>query len=80
MMKTDQAIQSTTTINGRRRYEEDGDFYTGSVSNGGRVIRLLCFRDHRTKAVGASPRFSRAEAWRRSRRGLLPVCAKGAAA
>ena len=53
----------------RRRFEEDGVFYVGSVRNEGRrPTRLLCFRSALTGAVGASRRFSREEAWRKSRR------------
>lgn len=62
---------NTKPTTGRKRpFEEEGDFYVGSITQGGRTIRLLCFRDRQTNAVGASPRFSRAEAWRRSRKGL----------
>ena len=56
----------------KRRYEEDGVFYVGTVQNdGARPVRLLCFRSARTGAVGASRRFSREEAWRKSRRRTL---------
>jgi hypothetical protein len=56
----------------KRRYEEDGVFYVGSVKNdGARPVRLLCFRSALTGAVGASRRFSREEAWRKSRRRAL---------
>jgi hypothetical protein len=57
------------TPKAKRRYEEDGDFYIGSVGNGNKISRLLCFRNRLTLAVGASTRFSREEAWRKSRRG-----------
>lgn len=53
-----------------RRFEEEGDFYIGCAANGSRTVRLLCFRNRITRAVGASARFSRKEAWRRSRKCL----------
>ena len=56
----------------KRRFEQDGVFYVGTVQNdGARPVRLLCFRSARTGAVGASRRFSREEAWRKSRRRTL---------
>ncbi len=59
-------------LRSRRRFEQDGVFFVGSLQNDGvRPIRLLCFKNALTGAVGASARFSRAEAWRKSRRRTL---------
>ena len=70
------------TARTKRRYEEDGVFYVGTVQNdGARPVRLLCFRSARTGAVGASRRFSREEAWRKSRpRTLKALVSREAAA
>ena len=55
----------------KRRFEQDGVFYVGTVQNdGARPVRLLCFRSARTGAVGASRRFSREEAYRKAKRGI----------
>lgn len=78
-MKNNQTKPNPTRTKTQRRYEEDGDFYIGTNGNGNKITRLLCFRNHLTRAVGASVRFSREEAWRKSRRGR-PVASGGAAA
>lgn len=74
-MNTKKPVERT-----RRCFEEEGEFYIGSAGTGNRIARLLCFRNRKTKAVGASVRFSREEAWRKSRRSIRVISKEGAVA
>lgn len=67
---------SHTSVRRVRRFEDEGRFYIGGIQNENeRRTRLLCFRNAVTGAVGASRRFSRQEAYRKSKR--IPLTALG---